>query len=276
MNSAMKWKHKLSNIAKQIQVSRYVSDERQWTFVFGKYINDLKDDMWYKVNYDHRAVNGQHICNLFAENEISIKSHFNDQKNYGRSFDMENGAFKVEKIERNNVEEMHKKQYISYGKKIATKEIIKDGLMCCPGDFYMPLDVTHAFGGNQCLLSFILRKDGNFEEQWKEMIRLKKNQDNCLFINDNWKNYLKTTKTWITIARIHQNLMIDRRYCNGYDMDYVNEKDRLQALTIMAGHYYTFWSFTYEQDPDAIKYFIKKYELQPFNMDHKRINGLIQ
>ena len=73
------------------------------------------------------------------------------------------------------------------------REIYKEIFRLFASNFFMCIDVSHLFGGEPCILRISFYWERDFDEQWDEMITLKKSKG---MVMSTWRQHLETQERW--------------------------------------------------------------------------------
>ena len=76
---------------------------------------------------------------------------------------------------------------------LTVRQIYKEIFRLFASDFFMCIDLSHLFSGEPCMLRISYYWNRDFDEQWDEMIALKKSKDMVLC---NWRNHLRKQAKW--------------------------------------------------------------------------------
>ena len=78
---------------------------------------------------------------------------------------------------------------------LTVREIYREIFQLFAADFFMCIDLSHLFAGEPCLLRISYYWDRDFDEQWDEMIKLKKSRD---LVICSWRRHLQKQELWAT------------------------------------------------------------------------------
>ena len=202
-------------------------------------------NQWIKINYDHSVYNGLDVGKVFLNNESSLLNIPVHQQI--RLLD----GMCAEGIDSCGDE-------IFVGPPgLNAKDVIRDfnDTFGCI-DFYVPIDMSHAFLA-PALMNYTFHDPSKFDENWKELCRIKKNENDYLLIDDRWKDYLHTQLGWVAFMKFETD---DAKIiCQHYDYDLIN----LQGLGIVVTNAASYWTFSFFKNPSQKHYFIDKYCLTP-------------
>eukprot|EP00438_Fugacium_kawagutii_P008241 Skav226260 [mRNA] locus=scaffold2708:148774:149469:- [translate_table: standard] len=73
------------------------------------------------------------------------------------------------------------------------REIYKEIFRLFASDFFLCIDVSHLFAGEPCILRISFYWSRDFDEQWDEMIALKKSRD---MVMCSWSQHLQKQRRW--------------------------------------------------------------------------------
>lgn len=232
-------------IANQIQSLQYADDEGDaaaWriSFIFCRIGNFGK---WVKVNYDHMIYNGLDAATLF-------KKKMSELGDLVENFATEDKKLWIEAVDRPD-------EGVFVGPpKINGKELMRDFNDSFNGVFYIPIDMSHAFGA-PALINYSFTDPSKFDEHWDDIRRIKKNENDYIMREDRWRNHLNPQPAWVTFLRVD----IDSPICfHSYSYD----PENLQGLGVAATNNCSYWTFSFFANPSAKEYFINKYSLTPF------------
>ena len=165
---------------------------KKWAFE--KFYEKLPNNKgWIEIYFNHQKYNGVQMKEIYTKNYESIEAVVHDKINnetvdFTYNYDGDDIILKFLKEIPIKI-----KKNLFYGKLFKTKEIIKFFHMTLNQEFYIPIDMSHVFKQTMLLrLKFSPLK--SFEENWTGLVRIKKNENNFLFENDKWKEYLKPSR----------------------------------------------------------------------------------
>ena len=73
------------------------------------------------------------------------------------------------------------------------REIYKEIFRLFASNFFMCIDVSHLFGGEPCILRISFYWERDFDEQWDEMVTLKRSKG---MVMSTWRQHLETQERW--------------------------------------------------------------------------------
>ena len=77
--------------------------------------------------------------------------------------------------------------------RLKVREIYREIFRLFASDFFMCIDISHLFAGEPCMLRIFYQWNRDFDEQWDEMIALKKSKDMVLC---SWRLHLQKQAKW--------------------------------------------------------------------------------
>ena len=232
------------SLAKAIQASQYeVSDDdaNNWriTHTYGQL-----GSQWYKISFDHKFCNGLDTMKLFKESADKLLSDQHSDK----MILIENVCW-AEKVEALDG------VWYQGSPHVKAQTIIKDFNEQFNDAFYIPIDMRHAFG-EPTLLNYTFNPKWTFQENWDMVRRIKKNEDNFLAVDEEWKKYIVPQKGWVTCMQFDLDAAFTFAH---YDYDRVS----LQGLGVCITNQGSYWSFDFYAKPDLKQFFIETYQLTP-------------
>ena len=78
---------------------------------------------------------------------------------------------------------------------LTVREIYREIFKLFASDFFMCIDISHLFAGEPCMLRISYSWQRDFDEQWNEMIALKKSKDMVLC---SWRQHLQKQQKWVS------------------------------------------------------------------------------
>ena len=113
---------------------------------------------------------------------------------------------------------------------LTVREIYREIFRLFAADFFMVIDLSHLFEGEPCLLRISYYWDRDFDEQWDEMIKLKKSRD---LVICSWRQHLQKQELWATnLPQLCSEFL--PLYGSGMDNAYPLESAQVTSLSAVA------------------------------------------
>lgn len=235
-------KKALANAIQTAQYSPDLGDAANWRIAY----NLVKiHDQWVKIVFDHFHCNGMDAMKYFQQHRHMIQTALQSAVFPEKLMLVDNHCW-VEKSVLDGVKYQGPAD-------ITAKAIICDFFQQYDDVFYIPVDMGHIFD-EPTLLNYSFNRKLTFDENWDEIRRIKKNENNCLFINDEWKKHIKPQIGWVTIKKLD---ISDPFVTAHYDYDQVH----LQGLGVNLTDTASYWNFDFYGKPEMEQFFIEKYHL---------------
>lgn len=226
----------------------------KWAFDY-VYLKLMEKKDWIQVYFNHKLYNGGEIIKICDENSTLIMhnlQHYIDTSEGERASCFQLPNFEIEtRLLKNAIGS----NFMFHGKRRNPKEIIEFFFNTSKDIFYIPIDMSHIFNQDM-ILRYTFCPSKTFEENWNEVRRIKKNENNFLLENENWKNYLTPLFSWISVVSYHSNNY--KPYFNHYSYD----PENIQGVSISMDQNNSHWTFSFLKYPELMHTFIEHFELK--------------
>ena len=194
------------------------------------------------VTFDHTKLNGTDVCRIFKEHSKEIMDAFFSQAACGYWQDQ----FHKHVLVRRNTPIPHQIPrvvglssmqealgvHIFQGPNpiLTVREIYREIFRLFAADFFMCIDVSHLFAGEPLMLRISYYWNRDFDEQWNEMIALKKSRDMVIC---SWRHHLQKQKLWAShLPQVCSDFLI--LYGSGMENTYPLETAEVTSITAVA------------------------------------------
>lgn len=219
----------------------------------------IKTQDWVEVNFDHSLYNGLDVKNILMTNfneilnNLKIKKQESQEKECVYHFKGNELYFKL----MSDIP-ITTKKFMYEGKPFLAKTMANYFFELMKEEFYIPIDMSHVFN-QKMLLRYIFIPDKSFEDNWAQVIKIKKNENNFLFENDKWKEYLKPHNSWFCVFKGVNDIDL---FYNHYTYH-----PEIQGIGVIQADNKTCWTFTFLKKPEMIELFIKQFHLTAVEYD---------